>query len=174
MATTTVEGAGGVPLQVRTHGDGEPILLVHGTIGSSGDWALVTPHLQTDHRVVSYDRRGRGGSGDGEAYELRDEVVDLLRVLESVGEPAHVVAHSFGARLALLASGQTSVMRSLVLYEPPLEAEELGMPFRALLDQADRTGDHDAVTHAFLEQIEVTPEQEALLRSMPPAWKALR
>lgn len=59
MATKmTVEGAGGVPLHVRSDGDDDrdALLLVHGTIGSSGDWALVTPHLVEDYRVVSYDR----------------------------------------------------------------------------------------------------------------------
>jgi pimeloyl-ACP methyl ester carboxylesterase len=174
MATrSTVHGAAGVPLHVRSDGEGEPVLLVHGTIGSSGDWSLLTPQLSADHRVIRYDRRGRGRSGDGERYELHDEVVDLVRVLDWIGEPAHVVAHSFGARLALLAAGQTSGIRSLVLYEPPLEPEGLGDSLRLLIDRAEESGDYDPVARAFLQQIEVSAEQEALMRSLPSVWSAL-
>lgn len=172
---TTVEGAGGVPLHVRSDGreDADPLLLVHGTIGSSGDWALVTPHLVDDYRVISYDRRGRGRSGDGSGYALDDEIGDLLSVLAAIGAPAHVVAHSFGARLALLAARRQHTMRTLVLYEPPLEARAFEPRFRELLAHAERTSDYEPVVHAFLQVVDVSAEQQALLRSMPPAWDAL-
>lgn len=170
---STVEGGGGVPLHVRTDGAGEPVLLVHGTIGSSGDWAQVTPHLSGDRRVISYDRRGRGRSGDGPSYALSDDIGDLLRVLAWIGEPAHVVAHSFGARIALLAAAQSTFLRTVVLYEPPLSPEDLSPALQPAFDEAERTGDHDAIATEFLRQVEVDAEQEALLRSLPPAWNAL-
>lgn len=72
-----------------------------------------------------------------------------------------------------MASGQTHAMRSLVLYEPPLELEELASELRDLFERAERPGDYEAVTRGFLQRLEVDPEQETLLRSMPAVWNAL-
>ena len=115
----------GTVLSVRRTGQGDPIVCVHGTVDGIGAFALLELTLAERHAVWVYDRRGRGGSGDTPPYALDREVEDLQAVLGAVGEDAHVVGHSLGAYLALRAAVDGTSMRSLVLYEPPLNVEHL-------------------------------------------------
>ncbi len=52
-------------------------------------------------RVVNYDRRGRGESGDTAPYAVEREVEDLAALIAVVGGEAAVYGHSSGAGLAL-------------------------------------------------------------------------
>ena len=101
---TTISSGDGTTIAVSSRGAGDPIVLVHGTTGNADGWALVAPLLADDLRVITYDRRGRGRSGDGRDYSLEREVDDLLSVIDWAGGPVHLVGHSFGARLAMLAA----------------------------------------------------------------------
>jgi alpha-beta hydrolase superfamily lysophospholipase len=92
-----VTSADGTTLSARVSGRGSPLVLVHGTTGSKESWALVERGLAGSHTVWSYDRRGRGDSADDPArYALEREVDDLVAVLDDLGEPAHLLGHSFG------------------------------------------------------------------------------
>ena len=74
--------------------------------------------LAGDHAVITYDRRGRGGSGNTEPYSVQKEIEDLAAILDVCG-PAAVYGHSSGAILALEgAMAGLSILR-LVVYEPP-------------------------------------------------------
>lgn len=115
----------GTVLSVRRTGEGDPIVCVHGTVDGIGAFALLELTLAERHAVWVYDRRGRGGSRDTSPYALDREVEDLQAVLAAVGEEAHVVGHSFGAYLGLRAAVDGTAMRSLVLYEPPLNVQHL-------------------------------------------------
>ena len=69
--------------------------------------------------VYTYDRRGRGGSGDTLPYAVEREVEDLAALVEETGGSASVYGISSGAALALeAANGNVSIDR-LVLYEAP-------------------------------------------------------
>jgi pimeloyl-ACP methyl ester carboxylesterase len=97
----------GVDLYVEVHGDGEPVLLIHGWPDSSALWRHQVPVL-TGHgfRVITPDLRGLGRSGrpeDTDAYQLPTAVADVAAVLDAVGAPtAHVVGHDWGAAVAWL------------------------------------------------------------------------
>jgi pimeloyl-ACP methyl ester carboxylesterase len=53
------------------------------------------------HRTLAVDRRGRGASGDSEAYAIEREYEDVAAVVDSIGESANLLGHSFGAACAL-------------------------------------------------------------------------
>ena len=96
MATITVNG---LALQVESSGDGEPVVLVHGSWGDLHSWdALVLPDTL---RVIRYStaraQRERVPVGPG---QIADDVADLAALVEMAG-PAHVVGNSLGAELAL-------------------------------------------------------------------------
>jgi pimeloyl-ACP methyl ester carboxylesterase len=57
MDSVTVDG---VDLAYEEHGDGPPLLLVHGTAARL--WGAVTGELAACGRVIAYDRRGFGAS----------------------------------------------------------------------------------------------------------------
>lgn len=165
-----VTGADGVPLHVDVRGDGPPVVLVHGTTGSAADWGLVRRLLQSDFRVTTYDRRGRGRSGDGAGYSFDAEVDDLQALLASAGAPAHLVGHSYGARLALEAAGRGADLLSLTLYEPPLDPACIDDGLLADLRAATEAEDWEAVLALFHPVACMPPEELARFRAVPGVW----
>src|SRR5438105_3673875 len=102
-------------------GKGLPVILVDGALcyrgmGQSGQLAeLLARHFT----VFTYDRRGRGGSGDTAYYAVEREVEDIAALLNEVGGAAFVWGTSSGAVLALEAANSLSGIKKLALYEAP-------------------------------------------------------
>ena len=116
----TVRSADGTMIGYVRSGEGAPLLLVHGATSDRSRWRPVQAALDARYGVHAMDRRGRGASGDATAYALQREVEDVVALVEAIGAPVHVLAHSYGAVCALEASRVTANMRSLILYEPPM------------------------------------------------------
>jgi pimeloyl-ACP methyl ester carboxylesterase len=118
----TVVGADGVRIGLLTAGSGPAVLLVHGGMGSIEGWAPVWETLAVRFRVTAMDRRGRGTSGDADAYALDREFADVSAVAELLadeqGGPVDVIGHSFGATCVLGAAAGGAPFRRVVLYEP--------------------------------------------------------
>lgn len=168
-----VESVNGVPISYDQTGEGEAVVLVHGTTGSSAGWVFVAPQLAQDFRVITYDRRGRGESGDGSSYSIEDDAHDLVALIRRLGPPVHVVGHSHGARVVLAAIGRAGPdVASLVLYEPPLEVDAVSRDTWDAVDEATRRHDWEQVLELFYPVAGVTPEEIAAMRSFPPAWEA--
>jgi alpha-beta hydrolase superfamily lysophospholipase len=83
-------------------------------MGPSADLARA---LASDFTVYTYDRRGRGTSGDTPPYAVQREIEDLAAVLAEAGGSAALYGASSGAALVLDAASQldglTSVGRKL-------------------------------------------------------------
>lgn len=173
----TITSVDGTELSVRCSGQGPPLVLVHGTVDSMGAFSLVELLLAERYRVWVYDRRGRGGSGDGppgEAYSLDREVDDLRAVLAAAGDNPHVLGHSFGGVVALRAAVEGVTMRSLILYEPPLAADRLDRDALAEISAAVDRGDREHALRTMTERLAgVTDEELGVVRSIPPMWKEL-
>lgn len=123
MATEAVNGVG---LRYELSGDGAvPLVLVHGSWGSHGNWDPVVSALAKTFRVLTYDRRGHGDSeapsGQG---SVRDDVADLAGLIEALDlAPAYVAGNSFGASITLrLAAERPDLLRGIIAHEPPLFA----------------------------------------------------
>lgn len=163
----------GTALSVHVAGTGPPVVLVHGTTGSRASWALVEPLLTDRLTVWSYDRRGRGASGDDPEHDLACEVDDLRTVVDAVGEPTHVVGHSFGACVAMEAVAGRDDIRSLALYEPPWHAARCEEPLERALALL-RVGDREGALEVFLPEVAgCSPEEVAMIRSIPDIWQRL-
>ena len=119
MSKETVTSIDGTPIAYWRSGQGPPLVLVHGTTADHSRWAPVLPTFEEHFSVCAIERRGRGGSGDSEDYAIEREFEDVAAVVDSFGEPAFLVGHSYGAICALEASLLTPGVRKLVLYEPP-------------------------------------------------------
>lgn len=102
------------------HGGRPKIVLWHGGMMSSANFAKLAEDLATDFTVYVPDRRGRGRSGPA-AYDhsLRTEIDDLRSVLDETGA-RNVFGLSSGAVVALRAALELPIER-LALYEPPLK-----------------------------------------------------
>jgi pimeloyl-ACP methyl ester carboxylesterase len=164
--------ADGTRIAFERQGSGQPIVLVHGTTGSTESWALVVPLLAERFTVVAMDRRGHGSSEPGPSHSLDLEAEDVIAVIEVVGEPVHLVGHSGGARAALAAAPRTDRLRSLVLYEPPIALQHCPADLADRADELIRHGNRDAAVEAFLREAAAVPQEEiAILRSLPPVWE---
>ena len=106
-------------------GEGEPIVFVHGTLGDLNVFRTQAQTFATRFRVISYSRRYHPPNAPPQAqdvYPLSAHVADLgALVKELKATPAHLVASSYGAYIALaLAVDHPELVRSLVLGEPPI------------------------------------------------------
>jgi pimeloyl-ACP methyl ester carboxylesterase len=104
--------ANGISLYVEEHGDGVPVLMLHGWPDSARLWRHQVPVLAgRGYRVITPDLRGFGRSeqpGEVRSYGLRNVVGDITGLLDRLGVPAaHVVGHDWGAAVAWL----TAIMR---------------------------------------------------------------
>jgi len=99
--------------------DGATVVLVHGALDRSYSFRRVVERL-SDLRVVTYDRRGYGDSvAAGPPSGLAQHADDLLEIIGA--GPATLVAHSFGAHVAVLAAiARPAAVLSLGLWEPPV------------------------------------------------------
>ncbi len=103
-------------------GHGPPVVLIVGALCSRtlGPGVKLAPMLGRHFTVFTYDRRGRGGSGEGSPYTVQREVEDLEALIKEAGGSVSVFGHSSGAVLALNAAERGLAIGKLALYEPPL------------------------------------------------------
>jgi pimeloyl-ACP methyl ester carboxylesterase len=114
--------ANGVRLFYGSTGEGEPLVLAHGSWGDHHNWDLVIPSLARSFRVIAYDRRGHSDSErpatQGSFDEDADDLAALIVAL-GIGS-AFVVGNSGGSIIALkTAIRHPEVIRALVVHEPP-------------------------------------------------------
>ncbi|GAB7020102.1 alpha/beta fold hydrolase [Halostagnicola bangensis] len=112
----TITSADGTSIAYDEHGDGPPLVLLHGG-GTRRYWESLVPRLADDFTVVRSDRRGRGDSGDAEEYGIGREVGDARAVIDSVTGDPILFGHSFGGLQAIEAARERSVT-AVVAYEP--------------------------------------------------------
>jgi pimeloyl-ACP methyl ester carboxylesterase len=105
-------------------------------------------------------RRGKGLSDDSPNYSYEREYEDVAAVVDAVGPPRFLFAHSSGAICALGAALE-SPMDKLVLVEPPLPLEEpaIAAEHHAAVTAALNRGDDEAaVVFALRHGLRLEPE----------------
>jgi esterase len=112
----------GVRLYYEEHGQGPPILCVHGTGGSALMWGAAVPELARLGRVIVYDRRGCTRSQRPDPYDktsVAEHADDAAALLDALGAaPAAVIARSYGGEIATdLVLRYPQRVRALVLLE---------------------------------------------------------
>lgn len=153
---------GGVRLFVEEHGEGAPILLIHGTASSALGWGPAIERLAALGRVIAYDRRGYGRSEHPDAREpvgVSIHTEDAAGVLDALdATPAVVIGRSYGGEVSLdLALRHAGSVRALVLLEPALlnldpEGRAWELSIRDRVARAARE-DPGRIAHAFIEQV---------------------
>jgi pimeloyl-ACP methyl ester carboxylesterase len=170
----SIRAPDGVEIVGARSGAGSPLALVYGAMMEQTGWARLLPHLQGEHTVYTYDRRGRGESGDAEAYEVEREVDDLLAFAGALPQPLDLFAHSSGALLTLAAAERGLRARRMVLYEPPLAAvrePQLSLETPDRIDALVRAGELDAALDLFMRGgMALSAEDVARLRQ-GPRWQ---
>lgn len=163
------------PIAYWTAGTGDPIVLVHGTTSDHTTYNELTPHLARSRTVVSFDRRGRGLSGDqGADYGIEREFADLTTLVDTIAAqqaaPVDVFGHSFGAFIALGAALQTTNIRALIAYSPGFGAE---YPPGSLdqIEAATAADDRDEVLQVMFRDVIGMPDDEIQAMRRSPVWQ---
>jgi pimeloyl-ACP methyl ester carboxylesterase len=104
-------------VHVTVWGDGQPSVFVHGSFGWGEEtWRGQRP-LGDDYRLLLIDRRGFGDSPADGRVDFDRDADDVAELLE---DGAHLVGHSYGGVVSLLAAARRpEAVRSLTLIEPP-------------------------------------------------------
>jgi len=145
------------PIAYETIGSGPLLIIITGALnthnfGVPGD---MVPFLQDAFTVLTYDRRGRGQSGDTHPYSIEKEIEDLAALIDQHGGQAFLYGHSAGAALALFtAAAYPDKVVKVAAYEPPmgggwLERIMADLLIRHLQRQVDR-GENLAVVLRFM------------------------
>jgi pimeloyl-ACP methyl ester carboxylesterase len=133
----------GVDLEYQDSGAGEPVVFVHGAFIADAFRPLIAePALAERFRLITYHRRGHGGSGpvDG-PVTIDDSARDCLALLSYLAVPqTHLVGHSYGANVALqTALDAPDVVRTLCVLEAGLFVGDSAQLYReALLQSRER------------------------------------
>lgn len=106
-------------------GNGEPVVLVHGSLGDYRSWATQVKPFSEQYNVIAYSRRYHYPNpwpGDSAGFSVAVHANDLAAFIRALDlEPVHLVGHSFGAFTSLLvARDHPQLVRSLTLGEPPV------------------------------------------------------
>lgn len=112
---------GGTYLSYVDIGEGEPIVLIPGYLGTVTNFALQLKALSLEYRVIAFDPIGCGFSDrPSMGYTPAEYFKFARRLIEKLGVwPATVVGHSMGGAVAYaIAIENPELVRSLVLIAP--------------------------------------------------------
>ncbi len=104
-------------------GSGPLLIIVTGALNTHnfGVPGEMVPFLQEAFTVLTYDRRGRGQSGDTPPYAIQKEVQDLAALIDHHGGKSFLYGHSAGGSLALFTAAEfPEKVLKVAAYEPPL------------------------------------------------------
>jgi pimeloyl-ACP methyl ester carboxylesterase len=174
-----VKSADGTRIVYDIAGDGPAVVFVDGALSTRKSNSrpefveLLAPHL----RVYSYDRRGRGDSGDTLPYSVEREVEDVEALIELAGGTASLYGHSSGGCLALEAARtHPDKVQKVVVYEAPYDddpdVEQGWSDFLRQLSDALAAGRRGDAVALFMHYLGIPAQQLQAVRQSP-AWPGL-
>ena len=183
--TGTVISADGTRIVYERVGSGPALVLVDGALCTRGFGPArpLAAELADRFTVYSYDRRGRGDSGDTPPSTPGRELEDLRAVIDeagahSGGDEVAVYGSSSGAAIALEAAAAGAPIRRLVTYEAPYVAAgwkdgdvDHLTAVESLLAQGKRGS---AVSYFLVKMVGVPAVAPLMMRMMPKVWKQLQ
>ncbi|SER79331.1 alpha/beta fold hydrolase [Natrinema salaciae] len=175
----TTQSRGGIEVPYERHGDGPPLILLHGGMAPGEYWTPVVPHLD-EYTTIIPQRPGFGTCLDDRVEISADDVLDreveyVQTLVDAVdGEPI-LFGHSYGALTAIEAATNVPT-EAVVAYEPAILPDD----YRADADLADRmqslieAGERREAVKRYIEQVlhpDGIDDLEAWLEAWP-VWPA--
>ncbi len=167
-ATQTVE------LAYRSYGvaEGPPLLILHGLLGSSGNWhTLASKAFGLHFRVFTLDLRGHGRSPHAHPIDYPTMAADVLAFMDAQGlKQAHVLGHSMGGKVAMeLALGAPERVDRLIVVDIAPRAYEprhrIILNALQAIDPA-RYDSRRAIDQALAAYVPETPIRQFLLKNL--------
>ncbi|GAA1666902.1 alpha/beta hydrolase [Kribbella yunnanensis] len=121
----SVTSADGTAIAYERLGRGEPVILVPGALCDRNALKPLALALAGEFDLITYDRRGRGDSGDETPYAVEREVEDIAALFAAIGGRAAIYGHSSGAGLVAVAASSGLPFSKVVLHEPPYGPDDV-------------------------------------------------
>mgnify|MGYP005811983295 CR=1 FL=1 len=86
----------------REYGEGTPIVILHGLLGSSDNWLTQAKLLSPNYKIYMIDQRNHGQSPHDDAFDYQSMVNDLLEFLNDrqLDDPI-LLGHSMGGKTVM-------------------------------------------------------------------------
>ncbi len=176
-AISTVRSSDGTSIAFDRVGQGPPLIVVGGALGTRSSEASLAALLGPHATVIAYDRRGRGDSEDTQPYAVEREVEDLDALIEEVGSSTHVYGTSSGGNLAVEAAASGLGIEKLALWEPNYLVDDSRPPlpddYVAQLEELIAAGRRGDAVEYFMTTAVGRPAEFVAPMREAPMWEGM-
>lgn len=177
---STVVSKDGTTIAYSRVGSGPPVVLVDGALcwRTQGPNPGLAEKLAENFTVFTYDRRGRGESGDSPQWAREREIEDLDAVIREAGGSAFVYGISSGGTLALDAAASGLAIEKLAIFETPHFVDDTRPPlpegYEEHLTELLKADDRSGAVKLFMTKGVNLPGIMVGMMKLMPAWKRLK
>ena len=163
-----------------TGGAGPTVILVDGAGGNRafGPNVTLAPLLAEKYTVITYDRRGRGESGDTQPYDVSREIEDIEALIHHTGESAYLYGISSGGALALEAANRLPAIKKLAIFEAPFIVDNSRAPvptdYLTKLTKLVESGQRGAAIKLFMKTGVGLPAILVAMMQIMPGWTKMK
>ena len=175
-----VTSADGTTIAYEAYGSGPVAVVVGGAFCDRGSFRDLAQALgELGLTGVTYDRRGRGDSGDTQPYTVGREIEDLTAVIEAAGE-TDSAAYAFG-----VSSGGALVLEAVAAGAPISRASAIEVPYRTAawppapddyigtLERFEAAGDREGILRYFNNVVVGMPAEMVEGMRGTPSWEPM-
>lgn len=172
-----VISADGTEIAYEAAGSGPTVIIVGGAFCDHHATTDLAAALAEHFTAVSYDRRGRGESGDTLPYAVRREVEDIEALIAHFGDRAFLHGLSSGGALCLLAAASGAPLTAVSVLEPPYrvgpDAPRPPAGYTDAIIELTSTGRRGDAVALFMTQAVGQPQEAVEEAKKMPMWPAL-
>ncbi|MGB3306574.1 MAG: alpha/beta hydrolase [Thermomicrobiales bacterium] len=176
MDSGRVISADGTTIAFDHYGSGPSLIVVGGATATRGAAATLCEKLASHLSAYTYDRRGRGDSGDTLPYAVEREIEDIDAMIAVAGGSAFVLGQSSGAVLALRAAATGLPISRLAVYEPPFIVDDgrskVPENYVAHLNELVAAGKRGDAFAYFLKEAVGIPDEYIERMKGSPIWES--
>ena len=154
----------GINLYYETHGEGRPVVLLHGGLGSGDMFGPVTSMLAERHKVITPDLQGHGRTADiDRPIDIRLMAGDIAALIDHLHlDKPDLVGYSLGGGVALQTAFQhPEKIRKLVAVSANIRRDAIPPEMLAQQGQVNAAAaDFMKETPMYKEYVRVAPRPE--------------
>jgi esterase len=106
-------------LHYQEYGAGEPLIILHGLLGSLDNWHALSKTFANSFRVLAVDQRNHGRSPHSDVFTYHAMSEDLTELLDHLKiSSTHLLGHSMGGKTAMqFALSNPDRVKSLIVVD---------------------------------------------------------